>query len=77
MPLIPLLVQNEVNTDASSRVSAFNFCDPFDHVLPTPGTTSYIARQHLWGMYGGIAASPAGGFQSAWVIGSNTLIGGD
>lgn len=43
--------------DVSNRISAFNFCDPFDHILPlTDGTVSALDRQHLWGLYSGIAA---------------------
>jgi hypothetical protein len=58
MTVIPHFVQNEVNTDASNRISAFNFCDPFDHILPVAvGTVGPLARQHLWGMYQGIAAA--------------------
>jgi len=61
MPLIPLFIQNEVTGDASSRLSAFNFCDPFDHILPiSDGTVIARDRQHLWGMYSGIAAVSAG-----------------
>lgn len=41
----------------ANRISAFNFCDPFDHILPVAdGTVSALDRQHLWGMYAGIAA---------------------
>ena len=58
MPLIPLFIQNELNADAANRISAFNFCNPFDHILPVPdGTVSALDRQHLWGMYAGIAAA--------------------
>jgi hypothetical protein len=55
MTIVPHFVQNEVNADAGNRISAFNFCDPFDHILPVPmGTVGSLARQHLWGMYQGI-----------------------
>ena len=61
MPLIPLLIQNEVNTDADDRLSAFNFCNPFDHVLPVAdGTVDSTDRAHLWGMYSGIAVDGSG-----------------
>jgi len=63
MPLIPLFVQNELDasdTDLADRLSAFNFCDPFDHILPfSDGTVSALDRQHLWGLYTGIAAAAA------------------
>ncbi len=43
--------------DPTNRMSAFNFCDPYDHILPpSNGTISEMDRQHLWGMYVGIAA---------------------
>lgn len=49
---------------AAARVSAFNFCNPFDHVLPpADGTIGKLDRAHLWGLYSGIAigvGSPAG-----------------
>ena len=52
MPLIPLFVQNEVEADAADRLSAFNFCNPFDYILPfADGTISALDRRHLWGMY--------------------------
>ena len=42
------------------RMSAFNFCDPFDHILPVADNTiSALDRQHLWGMYIGIAVAGA------------------
>ena len=42
------------------RFSAFNFCDPFDHILPiADGTVDAVDRQHLWGMYSEIAAGVA------------------
>ena len=44
------------------RQSAFNFCDPFDHIMPAPdGVVGASDRQHLWGLYSGIlsAAPPA------------------
>lgn len=60
MPLIPIFAQNELDsgdTDLADRLSAFNFCDPFDHVLPfTDGSIGALDRQHLWGMYAGIPA---------------------
>ncbi len=41
----------------AARMSAFNFCNPFDHILPpSDGTVSALDRQHLWGMYIGIVA---------------------
>lgn len=43
---------------AANRISAFNFCDPFDHVLPVAdGTVSAADRAHLWGLYSGIAVA--------------------
>jgi len=59
--LIPHFVQLEVDAGDSpaNRLSAFNFCNPFDHTLPfTDGVISALDRQHLWGMYAGIAADP-------------------
>lgn len=58
MPLIPIFVQNELNASEGSRVSAFNFCNPFDHVLPpVDGSIGALDRQHLWGLYIGIPTS--------------------
>lgn len=38
------------------RRSAFNFCNPFDHVMPGPdGSVDKPDRAHLWGLYSGIA----------------------
>ena len=51
----PLGVDNQAR-----RMSAFNFCDPFDHILPVADNAiSALDRQHLWGMYIGIAAAGA------------------
>ncbi len=56
MPIIPIFIQNELQSGAADRLSAFNFCDPFDHILPfADGTVAALDRQHLWGMYKGIA----------------------
>ncbi len=56
MPLIPLYLHSPLEDSAAARASAFNFCDPFDHVLPIPdGTISTLDRAHLWGLYSGIA----------------------
>ncbi len=61
MPLIPLFVQLELDagdTDLAKRLSAFNFSEPFDHVMPfSDGTISALDRQHLWGLYTGIPAA--------------------
>ncbi len=61
MPLIPIFIQNELDTsdtDLANRLSAFNFCDAGDHILPfSDGSVSGLDRQHLWGMYTGISAS--------------------
>lgn len=52
---------DSLTASAANRISAFNFCDPFDHILPfADGTVSALDRQHLWGMYVGIAAGAAG-----------------
>lgn len=51
MPLIPLFIQNEVGAGDADLLSAFNFCNPFDHILPfSDGTVSDLDMQHLWGM---------------------------
>lgn len=59
---IPHFVQNELDagdTDLDNRLSAFNFCNPFDHILPfTDGTIDAGDRAHLWGLYAGIAIDP-------------------
>ena len=40
---------------AAKRLSAWNFCDPFDYILPpADGTISEFDRAHLWGMYIGV-----------------------
>jgi hypothetical protein len=73
MPLIPIFVQNALTASDSLLLSAFNFCDPFDHVLPfSDGTIDSADRAHLWGMYSGIAIS--GGIVPVWAIyaGANT-----
>jgi len=57
MPLIPIYIQNELNSNEGSRASAFNYCNPYDHVLPpVSGTIGAADRQHLWGLYIGILA---------------------
>lgn len=60
MTVIPHFVQNELDagdTDLAKRLSAFNWCDPFDHILPfSDGTVGASDRAHLWGMYSGILA---------------------
>lgn len=62
MVLIPHFVQNEINAASAILLSAFNFCNPFDTVLPfSTGTVSDLDMQHLWGMYTGIAAGSSGG----------------
>lgn len=61
MPLIPIFIQNELDTsdtDLAERLSAFNFCSADDHILPfSDGSVSNLDRQHLWGMYTGIVAA--------------------
>jgi len=61
MTLIPHFVQNELEAgDTAARASAFNFCDPFDHVLPiADGSMSAVDRAQLWGLYSGISSSSA------------------
>lgn len=58
MVLIPHFVQNELDasdTDLDDRLSAFNWCNPFDHILPFSDSTIGAAdRAHLWGIYTGI-----------------------
>lgn len=60
----------------AGRYSAFNFCNPFDHVLPVPGTLTAPDRLHLWGLYSDISAANPSGFKIAWTINSNKLLGG-
>ncbi len=60
------------------RMSAFNYCDPFDHILPdVDGTVDAADRQHLWGMYSGILAdAPVVGIPSInWLSASGEDIG--
>ena len=46
-----------VDSNDAILLSAFNFCNPFDDVLPfSTGTVSALDRQHLWGLYTGIQA---------------------
>ncbi len=53
----------------NKRMSAFNFCDPFDHILPAvDGTVDKPDRAFLWGMYTGIAAGDTGGFIPKHVV---------
>jgi len=57
--LIPHFVQNEVDASDSpaGRLSSFNFCNPFDHIMPlADGTINALDRQHLWGLSTVIAA---------------------
>ena len=36
----------------TDNTTAFNFCNPFDHILPfADGAISAQDRGHLWGMY--------------------------
>ena len=62
MTLLPHFVQNELDasdTDLADRLSAFNWCNPFDHILPfSDGAINASDRAHLWGVYAGIAISP-------------------
>ena len=58
MPLIPLFVDESpiiYSVEARERISAFNFCNPFDHVLPwRDGTINKADRRHLAGLWIGI-----------------------
>ncbi len=58
MPLIPLFIQLELDvsdSDLAARMSAWNFSDPFDHVLPfRDSTIDANDRAHLWGAYNGL-----------------------
>ena len=57
--IIPLFIQNEVDAGdlAANRMSAYNFCNPFDTVLPLAnGEIGQADRQHLMGAYAGILA---------------------
>ena len=59
MVFIPHFVQNEVSEDAAGRLSAFNFCNPFDHVLPIADNAILAPdRAHLWGL---VSTIPVGG----------------
>ena len=57
MPLIPLFIQNELESgDGDELISQFNFCNPFDTIFPiADGATSQLDKQHLWGLFTGIA----------------------
>lgn len=58
MPLIPLFIQNEVDAGDADLLSAFNFCDAGDHILPfSDGSVSDLDQQHLWGLYTGIVVA--------------------
>lgn len=62
MTLIPHFVQNELDASDANLMSAFNWCDPFDHILPfSDGTVGILDRAHLWGMYTGISVAPGAG----------------
>ncbi len=75
MVVIPHFVQNELDagdTDLADRLSAFNWCNPFDHILPfSDGTVSAADRAHLWGLYSGIEVS-TGEAEAAAVTGGYT-----
>ena len=48
-------------TLTATLVSAFNFCNPFDHILPpADGSINRTDRAHLWGLYSGIAVGAGG-----------------
>lgn len=55
--LLILFNQQELDTSdvgLANRLSAFNFCNPFDHILPfANGTINDLDRAHLWGVYSG------------------------
>lgn len=58
MPLIPIYIQNAVipSVDSRKRASAFNWCNPYDHILPLADSSITVTdRAWLWGMYTGIA----------------------
>ncbi len=63
MPIIPLLVQNELeSTDSGILISQFNYCDPFGTVYPiSDGNTNAADMQHLFGLFSGILAASVGG----------------
>ncbi len=57
--MIPELeIESEESSEsgtAANRMSAFNFCNPSDHILPiADGMISRTDRAHLWGIYSGI-----------------------
>ncbi len=57
MPIIPLYLLDPVDSNDAILLSDFNFCNPFDDVLPfSTGTVSVLDRQHLWGLSIRIAA---------------------
>ena len=66
-----------VSAGGSGRLSAFNFCNPFDHELPfSDGTVSNLDRAHLWGLYSGIAPdSPSVGRIMGGLAGRGGLAG--
>lgn len=69
--IIPHYVQNELPAVAANRASAFNFCNPFDHVLPiADATVSSDDRAHLWGIYIGVLT----GFKAYWKTSANTIL---
>ncbi len=55
--LLILFNQQELdNSDAdlAKRLSAFNFCNPFDHIFPFANSViDTDDRAHLWGVYSG------------------------
>lgn len=59
MTLLPHFVQLEVDAgDNADLLSAYNFCNPFDQILPiSDGDISVLDMQHLWGLYTGVPAS--------------------
>lgn len=63
---IPHFVQNELDAsdiDLAKRLSAFNFCNPFDHILPfADGNVGAADRAHLWGLYIGIVTNRISAF---------------
>ena len=58
---IPHFVQNELDAgdiDLANKLSAFNWCNPFDHILPfADGSVNARDRAHLWGLYAAISVN--------------------
>jgi hypothetical protein len=57
----PLGTEEGITAADADLLSAFNFCNPFDTVLPPPDSdVSGLDMQHLWGLSTSVAVGALG-----------------